>query len=544
MTSVLELFKSGRVDEIWQRYCGFLDLSLADFMMIQKRLLMEQLELLNKCELGEIIMNGAKPRTMGEFREKVPLTRYENYLPIFSKRRREILPEKPILWMHTSGRSGEYTKWIPVTERRYQEMGNICIAAIIMSACKKKGEVNIRAFDRWLYALAPPPYMTGTWARCVEEVFPITILPPLDEAEKLSFSERTQKGIQMALEGGMDLLGGMPSVLMAIANKLGEGSGKIDFLSLIKKPGTSLRFARGIIKSRLSGRRLYPKDLWKLKGILAGGADTIVYREKIKELYGRYPLDLYAFTEGGIIATQTWTYQGMTFLPSLNFYEFIPEKESIKSQNNPDYRPSTLLLDEVRPGENYELVITNLLGGSMVRYRVGDMIRITSLRDNEAEIDIPQMQFYSRVDNIIDIAGFTRLTEKTIWQAIENAGVENRGWTARKEGIEQPYLHIYIEPVYESVDIKRISENIHKCLTSLDQDYANLESLLGMNPLKVTLLPQGTFQKYADAQQTQGAQLGKLRPPHTNPSDKIINHLISGDGSALIAEVAKKSTNS
>ena len=39
-------------DQIWQEYCGFLDLSLAEFMDIQCHLLMEQIEIYARCELG------------------------------------------------------------------------------------------------------------------------------------------------------------------------------------------------------------------------------------------------------------------------------------------------------------------------------------------------------------------------------------------------------------------------------------------------------------------------------------------------------------
>ena len=103
-----------------------------------------------------------------------------------------------------------------------------------------------------------------------------------------------------------------------------------------------------------------------------------VYKDRIKELWGRYPLDVYASTEGGIIATQTWDYGSMTFIPTLNFYEFIPDNEHWKWQLDHSYQPKTVLFDEVKAGENYELVITNLHGGALTRYRIGDMIRITT----------------------------------------------------------------------------------------------------------------------------------------------------------------------
>jgi hypothetical protein len=39
MTSYKELLKQGRQDLIWEKYCGYLDLSMQEFMGIQNRLL-------------------------------------------------------------------------------------------------------------------------------------------------------------------------------------------------------------------------------------------------------------------------------------------------------------------------------------------------------------------------------------------------------------------------------------------------------------------------------------------------------------------------
>ena len=48
-----ELFKTGDQERIWQKYCGFLDLSLQEFMEIQEQLLMEQIELVYNSPLAE-----------------------------------------------------------------------------------------------------------------------------------------------------------------------------------------------------------------------------------------------------------------------------------------------------------------------------------------------------------------------------------------------------------------------------------------------------------------------------------------------------------
>ena len=122
MTIVGELLREGRYEEVWQKCCGFIDLYLEDFMAIQRRLLLEQIELLNNCELGRTVMRGAAPTTVEEFRKQVPLTTYADYAPYLLEKREDVLPAKPLLWQHTSGRSGEYPhKWIPVTDRQYEE---------------------------------------------------------------------------------------------------------------------------------------------------------------------------------------------------------------------------------------------------------------------------------------------------------------------------------------------------------------------------------------------------------------------------------------
>ena len=190
MATLGELLKQGRHEELWQRCCGFIDLSLEDFMKIQERLLLEQLELLKKCELGRYIMNGTDPNTLEEFRTQVPLTTYADYAPYLLKRRKNVLPEKPLVWLRTSGRSGEYpAKWVPLTERQYETIGGIFLAVLLLGSCSRRGEVTLKEHDKYLYALAPSPYISGISGRRVDDEGILDFLPPLDEAEKMEDNE-------------------------------------------------------------------------------------------------------------------------------------------------------------------------------------------------------------------------------------------------------------------------------------------------------------------------------------------------------------------
>jgi len=125
------------------------------------------------------------------------------------------------------------------------------------------------------------------------------------------------------------------------------------------------------------------------------------------------------------------------------------------------------------------------------------------------------------------LAGFARLTEKAIWQAIENSGVKYTDWTARKE-IEdkQPVLHLYLELRSEKRREEEIVGAIHESLKKIDPDYDDIEKMLQLKPVRLTVLSPSTFQRYILKQQKEGADLGQLKPRHMNPSDETIDDLL------------------
>ena len=526
MSKNVELFKKGQHAELWQRCCGFIDLSIEDFMRIQRRLLLEQLESLKQCELGRKIMHGSEPETVDEFRRQVPLTTYADYAPQLLKRRMDGLPRKPLLWQCTSGKSGESTfRWVPVTARQLDEIEPLIFALIFFSSCRQRGEIRFKEGDKVFYGMAPPPYATGTMTRILpHEIF--DFLPPVEMSEQVGFEERIKTGFKMALEEGLDLCFAMSSIAVAIGKRFNAGNtSSASLKTLLKHKKTAARLIKGKIKSRLAGREMLPRDIWNLKGLITFGLDGVVYREKIREMWGRYPLDFHGCTEAVVIATQTWDYEGMTFVPNLNFFEFITEADSLRSYQDPEFVPPTRLINELTPG-NYELVITSFHGGPFARYRLGHLVKIHSLRNEKLNIDIPQMSFIGRIDDQIDIAGFTRLSEKVIWQAIEKSGIEYNGWTARKELKDKPVLNIYLEPKKQGIEPTEAARLIHRQLKKLDVPYSELESFTGLSPLEVTLLPEGAFKYYKQVQVEKGADVASLKPPHLNPDHNAVDILL------------------
>jgi len=531
----IDLLRQGRKRELWLMCCGFIDLPLDHFMAIQKRLLLEQIELLKASRIGTKVMRGAMPQTVEEFRREVPLTTYSDYCPELQGRREYVLPSKPIRWLRTSGYSGTYDiKWIPWSQRFEAECEKVVAACALFAISRFRGDIStVREHMKVLYTVGGAEYASGAVGALTQQAFNFDFLP--SGAEGLSFTDRIKAGFAEALYEGLDAFGGLPSVLVMVGEQMKERQKGVDIDFLMAHPKALLRLAKGLARSRLANRPMLPKDLWDVKVIMGGGTDSAIFKRKVEEMWGRRPLELYGGTEGGIYATQTWDYNGLTFVPNLNFLEFIPEEEHLKWQLDHSYRPSTVLLDQVQLNHNYEIVITNLHGGALVRFRIGDMIRIVSLRNEEAGINLPQMIFHSRADYLIDIAGLGRLTERIVWEALENTHIPYVEWTARKEVIgDRAVLHLYIEPRSTNGTAERdIAASFGHELQKLDKQYhhnpyniydsdtraaAEASSML----VEVTLLPQGAFANYIAQRQSEGADLGHLKPPHINPGDSVL----------------------
>lgn len=529
MATVKELMQQGKKAEIWTKLCGHLDLTIDEFMEIQERLLFEQIEYLHQSEIGKALIGDKKPTSVEEFCNLVPLTAYKDYDPFLKDQKTDSLPFKPFGWARTSGRSGEYPwKWAPYTKQMYDQLGNGSISAIVMSSATGKGDVNIDPHNVLLLGTAPRPYMSGYLSMSVEEQSGFRFVPPLAVGENMDFQERINIGFQQGMITGLDYFYGLASILAKIGERFESGGGSAKFSPSMLRPNVFFRLIRGFINAKVGKRNLLPKDIWHMKGVLTGGTDTDIFRKKIEYYWGKQPLEGYACTEGGIFAFQSWSYKGMTLVPDSNFYEFIPYDEHIKSKLDPNYIPKTLLFRDLEPGI-YEMVFTNLLGGVFTRYRIGDLIEVVSMRDEEIGINLPQIRFYSRCDDIIDLGGLVRLTEKAIWLVIEQCGFEYVDWIARKEEKEgKPILHLYIEfPEGDITPINQIEESLRRNFRVMVNEFSDFEKMLGNENFVVTKLKDKAFATYMNEQQKAGADLAHLKPTHMQAPEKVIKRLLS-----------------
>jgi GH3 auxin-responsive promoter len=529
MDKSYKLIEEGRKDDLWDKHCGFLTLSRSEFRAIQERLMLEQLSLLGPSKIGRIFLGGKIPSSLEEYRQKTPLTTYADYSGILGEKNEEGLPVKPYAWARSSGHSADMgPKWVPYTQAMYEHLSDAVIGSMLMSSCSHPGDVRLERGDKFLMATAPPPYISGYVCRSAKDNMDVRFLPSLEVGEKMSYGERVAAGFKLAMQEGLDYFMGISIVLARMGEQFEQQSSSTKPSRELLNPATLWRLLKAVVISKLHKRNILPRDIWRLKGIMSGGTDIEIYKDRIEHYWGRKPLEGYACTEAGNLAMQAWNYKGMVFLPDTAFLEFIPFKDVQKNQQDPAYPLKTLLYDELDLGI-YELVISSFYGGGLVRYRVGDLLDVIAKGDEETSSQLPQIKFYSRSDELIDLGSFLRLTERDIWKTIEATGLVYTDWVAQKHTNEKyPTLHLYIELAKPgSVSEEKAQELIRQSFSNRYSDYNDMKKILNIEPLLVSLLPGGAFAAYMKSKTDEGADLGHLKPSHMKPSDDILMKLVN-----------------
>ena len=510
-----EKLKKYTHEELWKEYCGFTDISLDDYMYIQRNLMTEQIQLWSACGLGRKLLGNKTITDSGDiasFREALPLTSYADYADELLGRKASMLCSEPAVWIQTTWEGGlRPIKLAPYTRSMLNTYRHNLMAGLLMATAGKKGEVNISRGDRVLYGGAPLPYATGLMPSLCEEDIHFTWLPDTNEHSGLSFSQRIKKGFAMAMAGGVDYFFGIGSVANYITENFskstGSRSGKVNI-----SVGNALRYVKAKYVCKRDGRKMQPGDIFHLKAFFFAGTDAHCYRERLTRAWGVRPAELAAGTESTIIGCETWEHDGLIFFPDSCFYEFIPDSERERAAADPRYRPRTLLMDQVRPGQEYELVISVLHGGAFMRYRIGDIYRCTQAGGGA----IPRFTFVDRTPDVIDIAGFTRITEASMKEVVRLSGLKLGDWALKKEFTQQddPYLHLYVEvpPDAQESEVTRtaiLTEHLSLYFKYFDSDYGDLKKLLNMEPLEITQLKYGTIAAY---ERRIGRPLPRLNP--------------------------------
>uniref|UniRef100_A0A3Q2PKK3 GH3 domain containing n=1 Tax=Fundulus heteroclitus TaxID=8078 RepID=A0A3Q2PKK3_FUNHE len=242
------------------------------------------------------------------------------------------------------------------------------------------------------------------------------------------------------------------------------------------------------------------KRLWPhLNLVLAvDSGSNQIYGEMLRETYCKgvpFFSPFYAATEG-LIGVNLWPQEAnrrYLLCPRSMFCEFLPES-SLDEET-----PQTLLMEEVKEGESYELVITNASG--LFRYRMGDIVKVVGFHNQ-----CPIVEFQYRRGQMLNVRG-EKVSEALFLGALKKAvaqwpGAQLVDYSCAESGIlgdsiggSDPHYQVFLElkGVRNLTEEQRYKLDI--CLQKDSAVYKSFRTKGSIGPMRVQLVSQGAFKE-------------------------------------------------
>jgi hypothetical protein len=244
---------------------------------------------------------------------------------------------------------------------------------------------------------------------------------------------------------------------------------------------------------------IYPRigEPFHLKGFYTQDQSAGVLKDRIKKVTGGYPKTIYGSTETMFIGLPSIEHPGAFFLDWRVVYpEFIPETEAIEGDVVAlNEHPETVPMSAVEVGKRYQLVATPIMN-DLTRYVMPDLLECVDTGDDILGSSIPAFKYFARCDRLVMLHNFTRISEEELVEVMTRAGVPFVDFTARREADgSHDYMALYVE-TSKQVDAEEVKKRIQEELLAFDKDWRDLTNYLKYEPLKLIILPKGTFKKY------------------------------------------------
>ncbi len=428
--------------------------------------------------------------TPEQYRERVPVVSYEE---ISGEVRRMMEGESGILWTEetrwfakSSGTTDAKSKFIPVSpsaleechfrggkdviavfNRLYPEAGVFGGKTLALGGSSEVSKTNTdcRFGDLSAILISNTPF----WANRMKT-------PDASIMLMSNWEEKIEKICETTVREDVRCLAGVPSWFLTVINKILERTGK---------------------------KHLH--EVWpNLELFIHGGISFTPYREQYRRLLPdpkmKY-LETYNASEGFFgLQDDPEDTSLLLMLDYGVYYEFMPVSEVGQS------KPRTLMLEEVKTGENYALVITTNSG--LWRYMIGDTIQFTSTKPYKFRITGRTKLFINAFGEELIIDNATEALH-TVCRA---TGAEVVEFTAApvfmdegKRGAHEWLVEFSTPPA----DPEAFAEALDKELQRLNSDY-EAKRLLSLERLRLQKARRGLFNEWLK-------EKGKLGGQHKVP---------------------------
>ncbi|WP_420149881.1 GH3 auxin-responsive promoter family protein [Spirosoma sp.] len=440
-------------------------------------------------------------QTIDEFRQAVPVRDYEDLKPyieqILNGGLDVLWKGKPLYFAKTSGTTSG-TKYIPITQESIPNHINSARDALLNYV----NETGNSAFlDKKLIFLSGSPELTqkaginiGRLSGIVNHHVPAYLrtnqLPSYETNTIDDWETKLDRIIDETLPQSMSLISGIPPWVQMYFDRIQERTGKL-------------------IKDVFPDFSLF----------VYGGVNFEPYRAKLFESIGKRidSIETYPASEGFIAFQDSQTEEGLLLLLNSGiFYEFIPADEFFTET------PRRLTIDEVELGKNYAVVINNNAG--LWGYSLGDTVKFVSREPYRLLVTGRIKHFISAFGEHVIGEEVEKALKDAMQKHPETEVVEFTvaPMVSPKEGL--PYHEWFVEFATPPHDVAAFVRDVDNRLIELNIYYKDLITGSILQPLRLTSLPRGTFQRYM---KSQGKLGGQNKVPRLANDRKIADGLTS-----------------
>ena len=433
--------------------------------------------------------------SLDEYRERVPIGDYNSFKPFIDdlrKGKQNLLWPGSIKWFaRSSGTSENKSKYIPVSSEALEEChfnaGRDMLALYFNNHPDSRvfsGKGLVMGGSRNIAESNGDSYFIGDLSAILIKNLPfwaqLKSTPSTSIALMEEWESKIEKMAQITSSHDVTSITGVPSWMLVLIKKILDNTGKTNML-----------------------------EIWpNLEVFFHGGVNFSPYSKQFKLLLPHERMtymETYNASEGFFgLQDRTDENDMLLMLDYGIFYEFIPMNE-LENEH-----PKTILLDEVKLGENYAMLIST--NGGLWRYLIGDTVMFTTKNPFRIRITGRTKSFINAFGEelIIDNA------EKALSIASEKCHAIITEYTAAPVYFDDEFskaAHEWIiefEKVPDNLDF--FKETLDTALKSLNSDYeAKRYKNLILAPPIIHVAPSGTFYKWMKKMNKLGGQHKVIR---------------------------------
>ena len=418
------------------------------------------------------------------FRERVPLSNYENLSPFIERLRKG---EENILWpteskwfAKSSGTSGQRSKYIPVTKESLKDCHFKGGKDMLSLYCYNFPKTQVFNGKSVIMGGSHEPSLStnkkdGDLSAIIVDNLPFWVnihqTPNKDIRLMNDFENKIQQMALITAQEDVRTISGVPSWMLVLFQKILE------------------------VKRADNISQVWPN----IELYMHGGVNFLPYKNQFEKLIpkGINYLETYNASEGFFgIQDQKNSDEMLLMLDNGIFYEFIPMEEIDKSKAIPIW--------EVEKGKSYAMVISTNAG--LWRYIIGDTVAFTCVKPYRIKIN-------GRIGQFINAFGEELIlenAEKAIQIACKETHANVNEYTAGPK-----YMTDSNQAAHEWVfefnkkpnNIEKFKEILDENLKIINSDYAakRNKNLALQKPI-LHIVPLGFFYKWMKSQNKLGRQ--------------------------------------